>query len=121
MIGYSNGQQVWHRHISETLLERLPYMIKESENSVAKNQNKMQISVNTPVGHPDQTIISFNACYSLNERMIQAVEWARGFEKSDTMFGVIQVYTKAAQFPLIGTEDAYKLERVGGTILSFVA
>ena len=36
------------------------------------------------------------------------------------MFHVMQAYTRAAQYPTLTTEESYKLERVGGLILSLV-
>ena len=41
-------------------------------------------------------------------------------EPGRTMFHVINAYTRAAQDPGLDTEEAHKLEKVGGLILSLV-
>ncbi len=37
-----------------------------------------------------------------------------------TMFQVINAYTRAAQDKTLSSEEAYRLERIGGMILSMV-
>ena len=36
------------------------------------------------------------------------------------MFHIVQTYTRAAQFDGLTAEESYKLQRVGGSILSMV-
>ncbi len=45
------------------------------------------------------TISSFNNQFQLNKEEKDAVEWAMPLEFGQTMFHVINVYTKAAQYP----------------------
>lgn len=36
------------------------------------------------------------------------------------MFNIVQAYTKAAQYPSLPAESAFKLQKLGGRILSMV-
>ncbi len=57
------------------------------------------MSVESKVEHPEMTINSFNNQFQLNKVEKEAVEWAMPLEYGQTMFHVINVYTKAAQYP----------------------
>ena len=48
------------------------------------------------------------------------MEWALPQEYGQTMFHVINVYTKAAQYPELPADSGYKLQKVGGSILGMV-
>jgi hypothetical protein len=81
---------------------------------------KMVISVNTPVHNPISSIQSFNNRFGLNmaEGEVVKVSWEQ--EPLHTMWGVIQAYTGAARSSDLAADVAYRLERVGGQLLSMV-
>ena len=74
----------------------------------------------SPVDDPIKTIESFNRQFGLNEDERQAVEWAWPQEAGDTMFSVVNAYTRAAQFAGLSAESSYKLQRVGGNVLGML-
>jgi hypothetical protein len=67
-----------------------------------------------------KTIESFNRQFGLNEDERKAVEWAWPQEAGDTMFAVVNSYTRAAQFSGLPAESSYKLQRVGGNVLGML-
>jgi len=49
-----------------------------------------------------------------------SVTWAIPLEYGFTMFSIVNVYTKAAQYKALPAESSFRLEKVGGTILGMV-
>ena len=47
----------------------------------------------------------------------EALEWAWRLECGDTMFHIVNAYTRAAQLDGLPAESSYRLQRVGGNIL----
>jgi len=50
----------------------------------------------------------------------EALEWAWRLEYGDTMFHIVNAYTRAAQLDGLPAESSYKLQRVGGNILGML-
>jgi hypothetical protein len=80
----------------------------------------MVISVNTSVHNPIQTIESFSRRFGLTLAEGELVKAAWEQEPLQTMWGVIQAYTGAARSPELAVDVAYRLERVGGHLLTMV-
>ena len=49
-----------------------------------------------------------------------AVEWAWPHEAGETMFNVVNTYTRAAQMEGLAAESSFRLSRVGGNILGML-
>ncbi len=88
--------------------------------SLRKKKDQFRLSIESKVEHPEMTINSFNNQFQLNKEEKEAVEWAMPLEFGQTMFHVINVYTKAAQYPELPADSGYKLQKVGGMILEMV-
>ena len=58
--------------------------------------------------------------FQLGEKEREAVEWGWGQEMGNTMFHVVNAYTRAAQFEGLPAEASYRLHKVGGAILGMV-
>ena len=67
-----------------------------------------------------QTIESFNRQFQLNQPQKDAVGLAWPSEMGDTMFAVVNTYTRASQFKDLSAENSYQLQRVGGNILGML-
>jgi len=67
-----------------------------------------------------ETIESFNRQFNLNQPQKEAVEWAWPPEAGDTMFAVVNTYTRASQFKGLSAENSYQLQRIGGNILGML-
>jgi len=66
------------------------------------------------------TIKSFNRQFQLGNDEQEAVDWGFGLEYGETMFNIIQGYTRAAQFDGLSAESSYRLMKVGGDILGML-
>ena len=108
------------KHISRKAFEELPETIRQVAQESDRQQAKMVISVNTPVHNPIQSIESFNKRFGLTQSEGELVKASWEQEPLQTMWGVIQAYTGAARSPELAVDVAYRLERVGGQLLSMV-
>jgi hypothetical protein len=73
------------------------------------------------VDDPLKTIESFNRQFQLKESERKAVvEFAWPYEMGDTMFNIVNTYTRASQAPELSAESSYQLQRVGGNILGML-
>jgi hypothetical protein len=63
---------------------------------------------------------SFNRQFQLGKMEQEAVEWWYGFEPQNTIFDIIQGYTRGAQFAGLTAESGYRLQKVGWNILAIV-
>jgi hypothetical protein len=63
---------------------------------------------------------NFNRQFQLGEKEREAVEWGWNQEAGNTMFHVVNAYTRAAQFEGLPAEASYRLQKVGGAILGMV-
>jgi hypothetical protein len=50
----------------------------------------------------------------------KAVELSFGFEPSETIFSIVNVYTRGTQFPDLSAESGYRLAKVAGNTLAMV-
>ncbi len=55
-----------------------------------------------------------------NQVEAEIVKQAWRSEPGNTMFAIINAYTRSAQEPGMAAEEAYRLEKIGGRILSMV-
>ena len=109
-----------YRHISAKILNEFPEVLANVGNELGKQRDRFRISMESKVENPESTIESFNRQFQLSKEEKDAVEWALMIEEGCTMFGVINVYTKAAQFSRLSADSAYRLQKVGGAILGMV-
>ncbi len=109
-----------YRHISGRILSELPGVLNDVSGELGKKKDQFRLSIESKVEHPEMTISSFNSQFQLNKEEKEAVEWALPLEFGQTMFHVINIYTKAAQHPELSADSRYKLQKVGGTILEMV-
>ena len=108
------------KHISRKAFEELPETIRQVAQESDGQRAKMVISVNTPVHNPIQSIESFNKRFGLTASEGELVKASWEQEPLQTMWGVIQAYTGAARAPELAVDVSYRLERVGGQLLSMV-
>ncbi len=109
-----------YRHISGKILSELPGVLTDVSRELGKKKDQFRLSIESKVEHPEMTISSFNNQFQLNKEEKEAVEWAMPLEFGQTMFHVINVYTKAAQYRELSADSGYKLQKVGGMILEMV-
>ena len=109
-----------YRHVSGRILNELPAVFSDISRELAAKKDQFRLSIESRVEHPEATINSFNNQFQLTKEEKEAVDWALPKEYGQTMFHVINVYTKASQYPGLPADSGYKLQKVGGTILEMV-
>jgi hypothetical protein len=87
---------------------------------LAKKRDQFRISLQTKVDNPMATMENFNRQFQINKKEQEAVEWGWSKEGGDTMFNVVNAYTRGSQFEGLSAESSYRLQKVGGMILEMV-
>ncbi|QTA82720.1 DUF932 [Desulfonema limicola] len=108
------------KHISDKAMIEFEDVISEVIYQSSHNQNRLRISTETSVGDANETFDSFNRRFLITKKEAEAVSIAFNREQGNTMFNIINAYTRGAQHPGLTAEESYKLERTGGQILALV-
>ena len=109
-----------YRHVSAKILSTLPGVLNNVSEELGRQKEQIKLSLESKVTNPESTINNFNNQFLLNKTEKEAVTWAIPLEYGFTMFSVVNVYTKAAQYKGLPAESSFRLEKVGGTILGMV-
>ena len=109
-----------YRHVSHKILDEFPQVLENVSYELGKQKSQFLLSMDSPVDDPLSTINNFNRQFQLKEPERSAVEWAWPHEMGDTMFNIVNTYTRASQFPELSAESSYQLQRVGGNILGML-
>lgn len=110
-----------YRHVSMKILDEFPERIEQVSRELLGQADQFRFSVTSRVEIPESTIHAFNRQFQLNEKEAEAVGWGFRAEPGNTMYHIINAYTKASQFPnLPSAESRHRLQVVGGNILSMV-
>jgi hypothetical protein len=88
---------------------------------LGKQKDRLKLSLESPVADPLATIERFNRQFALGEREKEAVSWAWPQEAGETMFNVVNTYTRAAAMEGLHAEGSFRLQRVGGEVLSLIS
>jgi hypothetical protein len=83
-------------------------------------REQFRLSLESRVENPETTLASFNRQFALNGGKKDAIEWAWPQEAGETMFHVVNTYTRAAQMEDLPAESSFRLSRVGGNILGML-
>ena len=109
-----------YRHISHKILSEFPQVLDNVSYELGKQKDQFRLSIESKVDSPEASIASFNRTFQLRKEEIEAVEWALPLEYGHTMFNVVNIYTKAAQFDGLSAESSFRLQKVGGQLLGMV-
>ncbi|QTA82755.1 DUF932 [Desulfonema limicola] len=108
------------KHISDKAMIEFEEIISQVSYESQHNQNRLRISTETSVEDADESFDSFNRRFLITKKEAEAVNIAWNREPGNTMFNIINAYTRGAQHPGLTAEESYKLERTGGQILALV-
>ena len=108
------------KHVSRRAMDEFPQVLSDVVYQSQASQGRFRISMQTPVDNPMSTIETFAKQFQLSQDETEIVRQAYFLEQGATMFHVINAFTRAAQTPTLDAMDSYKLERIGGQILSLV-
>lgn len=95
-------------------------MIQKVSGELAGKREQFKLSIESQVDNPESTIETFNRQFQLGKVEKDAVTWAWPLEAGDTMFNVVNTYTRAAQFEGLTAESSFRLQRIGGNILGMM-
>lgn len=109
-----------YRHISSKILGEFPAVVNNISEGLGKQKRQLRLTMESKVENPEATIQSFNRQFDFGKEEKEAVEWALPLEIGFTMFHIVNIYTKAAQFENLSAESRFKLQKVGGTIMGMV-
>jgi len=109
-----------YRHISTKILEEFPDVLEKVSLELGNKREMFRLSMDSSVDNPEGTMVSFNRQFQLNKIEQEAVDWGWAHDVGETMFHIIQAYTKGAQFNNLSAESSFKLQRTGGNILGMV-
>jgi hypothetical protein len=109
-----------YRHVSYKILDEFPQVLENVSNELGRQKHQFKLSMESPVDNPVKTIENFNRQFQLKEPERKATEWAWPQEAGNTMFHIVNTYTKSSQFPELSAESSYQLQRVGGNILGML-
>ena len=109
-----------YRHVSTKILSEFPQVVDKVSLELGAQRKQFRLSMESPVDDPPATLASFNRQFGLNGSEKDAVEWAWPKEAGDTMFHVVNTYTRAAQMEELPAESSFRLSRVGGNILGML-
>jgi hypothetical protein len=109
-----------YRHVSTKILTELPQVFQKVADGLGKQKDRLKLSLESPVADPLTTIERFNRQFALGEREKEAVSWAWPQEAGETMFNVVNTYTRAAAMEELPAESSFRLQRVGGEVLGML-
>ena len=109
-----------YRHVSTKILTEFPETLEKVSVELGQQRRQIGLSMESPVDDPLATIDSFNRQFQLGEKEREAVSWAWPHEAGETMFAVVNTYTRASQYEGLPAESSWKLQRVGGNVLGML-
>ncbi len=109
-----------YRHVSMKILDEFPATMDKVSLELGAQKQRIGLSMESHVDDSLKTIENFNRQFNLNQPQKDAVEWAWPLEMGDTMFAVVNTYTRASKYKDLSAENSYQLQRVGGNILGML-
>jgi len=109
-----------YRHVSTKILTELSQVFEKVAGGLGKQKDRLKLSLESPVADPLAAIGNFNRHFALGEMEKSAVEWAWPQEAGETMFHVVNAYTRAAAMEGLPAESSFRLQRVGGEVLGML-
>lgn len=109
-----------YRHVSLKILSEFPQVLDKLSYELDKKKDQFRISLQSPVSDPLSTIDSFNRQFQLSKEEREAVQNSWPMESGETMFNIINTYTRASQHEDLSPHSSYRLQKVGGNILAMV-
>lgn len=109
-----------YKHVSLKIFKEFPSVLEKVSLELAKKRDQFRISTQSKVDNILVTLESFNRQFQLSKDQRDAVEWGWDKEGGDTMFSIVNAYTRASQFDGLSAESSYRLQKVGGMILEMV-
>jgi hypothetical protein len=111
---------VAYRHVSRKILDDFPQAFAQVAQQQLKQREQFRLSLESRVDDPLATIQVFNRQFQLTEKEQDAVSWGWLWEPGQTLFHVVNAYTRGAMHNGLSAASSYRLQATGGQILSMV-
>jgi hypothetical protein len=108
------------KHVSLKVFKKFKEIIDKVSQELRKKKDQFRLSLQSKVQNPLMTMETFNRQFVLSKEEKEAVAWGWNREGGDTMFHVVNAYTRGAQFEELSAASGFKLQKVGGMILEMV-
>ena len=102
------------------ILSEGPIVLGKVSLELGAQRERFRISLESRVDNPESTLASFNRQFALNGGEKEAVELAWPLEAGETMFHVVNTYTRVAQMEGLAAESSFRLSQVGGEYIGDV-
>lgn len=109
-----------YRHVSSRVMDEFPRVLEGAYNELEAKRRQFALSLESRVDDPEETLRTLNRQFQLSDPETAAVDWAWPMERGNTMFHVVNAYTKAAQRPGLPAESSCRLQRAGGSVLGML-
>jgi len=109
-----------YRHVSTKILSEFPQVLDKVSYELGTHRTQFQLSMDSLVDDPLSTMNSFNRQFGVSNDEKEALAWAWPYEIGNTMFHVVNTYTRAAQVEGLSAESSYRLQKIGGNILGML-
>jgi hypothetical protein len=109
-----------YRHVSTKILSEFSRVLEKVSFELGTHRSRFKLSMESPVADPESTLATFNRQFGLITPEKEAVDRAWHHEMGNTMFNVVNTYTRAAQMDGLTAESSFRLSRVGGNILGML-
>ncbi len=106
------------RHVVTGLVDGLPVLIDEVKKSREYLEEAFHRSLKIVVKDPEETFDTLNRRHSLSPKLRDSVAVVLAGSEIGTLFDVVQTYTRAAHTGTLSADEKYRLEEVGGMILT---
>ena len=116
-------KQTYHssnHHLLTKILTDLFKVFKKGSEEFGNQRDRFRLSLESPVDDQLGTLERFNKQFALKESEREAVAWAWPQEAGDTMFHLVNTYTRAAAMEGLLAESGYRLQKVGGEVLEMM-
>jgi hypothetical protein len=111
---------VAYRHISRKILADFARVFNDVSRHMLRQREQFRLSIESKVDDPLATIKAFHRQFQLTEREQEAVAWGWLWEPGNTMYHVVNAYTRGAMQSGLSAASSYRLQAVGGQILAMV-
>ncbi len=109
-----------YRHVSEKIMDEFPRVMGEVRQQLIWHRQQLVMSLESHVKEPKKTLQALNRQFLLQKGEVEAVDWAWIYEYGESMYHIVNTYTKAAQHRGLAADSAFRLQRVAGTILGMM-
>jgi len=109
-----------YRHVSRKILDEFPGVLASVVQQRGTEREQLKVSLQRPIGDIQATIEGMNRHFQLGKDEQEAITWAWPLEQGESMFHLVNAYTRAAQKEGLPTVSRYRLQTAAGQILEMV-